>query len=68
MVCVDSIIMEHLLKCTQRYSSLKLRAGGEGWQAICVCSRALCDGRARNKDNDEVIHNPTTLLGPTAKR
>jgi hypothetical protein len=63
MFCVDSILMQHVLKCTQRYSSLKLRTGGEGWTAICLSSRALCEGHARNEDKDEVTH---ALSGPTA--
>jgi len=67
MVCVGNIFMEHLLKCAERFWSLKLGTGEEGWTAICVSSGALCDGHARNKDKYEVTHNPTTLSGPTAK-
>jgi len=65
MVCFDNMFMHHLLKCTQRFSSFKLRTSGEGWKVICVSSRALCDGQATHKDKDEVTH---ALSGPTAER
>jgi hypothetical protein len=67
MVCVDNTFVQHLLKRAQRFGSLNLRTGGEGWTAISVSSGALCDGDARNKDKHEVVHNPTTHSGPTAK-
>jgi hypothetical protein len=67
MVRIDNMFMLHLLKCTQRFSSIKLRTGGEGWTAICVSSRALCDGYARNRDKMKLPTIPLTSPDPKLK-